>query len=158
MVEVKRCKHGHEQTDESVYITPAGKRQCRICKRDWLRSNRPRSERGRGRPARPMRERFDEKWRLDPETGCWIWTASKKVTVRAGSYGSFTVQSGKNQLAHRVAYELYVGPIPEGLELDHLCRRPECVNPAHLEPVDHRENLARGETHVATHDRRLGLR
>jgi hypothetical protein len=47
-----------------------------------------------------------------------------------------------------VAYELFVGPIPEGLELDHLCRNPSCVNPAHLEAVTHRENVRRGDLHL----------
>ena len=47
-------------------------------------------------------------------------------------------------LAHRVYYERHVGPVPEGLELDHLCRNPGCVNPEHLEPVTHAENIRRG--------------
>lgn len=48
------------------------------------------------------------------------------------------------QPAHRFSYEILVGPIPEGMELDHLCKNRRCVNPAHLEPVTHHENLIRG--------------
>lgn len=54
----------------------------------------------------------------------------------------------KDAGAHRVAYEEIMGPVPEGLELDHLCRTRSCVNPSHLEPVTHRENMNRGD--VAT--------
>jgi hypothetical protein len=92
---------------------------------------------------RSLRERFDAKWRVGPlawdGTPCWIWTAS---TNKAG-YGLFW--DGNRLLpAHRVAYQLYVGPIPAGLETDHRCRRHPCVNPAHLEPVTHRVNVLRG--------------
>lgn len=51
------------------------------------------------------------------------------------------------RFAHRVTYEHYVGPVPEGLELDHLCRVRNCVNPAHLEPVTHLLNVRRGARH-----------
>ena len=72
---------------------------------------------------------------------CWLWTGSKDTP----GYGR--VQIDKKQVcAHRMAYELCVGPIPDGLELDHLCRVPLCVNPEHLEPVTRRENLLRGNT------------
>lgn len=57
--------------------------------------------------------------------------------------------AGRDMLAHRFAYELLVGPIPTGLTLDHLCRRPACVNPSHLEPVSLRDNILRGEGPVA---------
>lgn len=70
--------------------------------------------------------------------GCWHWRSSK----RAG-YGLFS-DGPKRLSAHRTAYELLVGPIPEGLSLDHLCRNTGCVNPDHLEPVTHQENVRRG--------------
>jgi hypothetical protein len=71
--------------------------------------------------------------------GCWIW----KGTVSRG-YGVITVPMSAMRVAHRVAYEMEVGPIPEGMQLDHLCRNTLCVNPAHLEPVTHHENQRRG--------------
>ncbi len=75
---------------------------------------------------------------------CWLWTAS----LSPFGYGRLYV--GKRmRLAHQVSYEMYIGPIPIGLDLDHLCRVPRCVNPFHLEPVTRRENLMRGKTLVA---------
>jgi hypothetical protein len=70
---------------------------------------------------------------------CWPWLAS---TLPSG-YGQIR-RGSTTAYAHRVAYELERGPIPYGLVLDHHCRTPACVNPAHLEPVTHRENCARG--------------
>lgn len=69
--------------------------------------------------------------------GCWLWTGR----VDRNGYGRFSL--GTERLAHRVAFRLFVGPVPDGLELDHLCRSRSCVNPAHLEPVTRRENLRR---------------
>lgn len=71
--------------------------------------------------------------------GCWEWTGS----LSGGGYGQFRVH-GKQAQVHRFAYGLLVGPVPEGLELDHLCRNRRCVNPAHLEPVTRSINVARG--------------
>jgi hypothetical protein len=71
---------------------------------------------------------------------CWLWTDQ---TDSLG-YGWFYL-SYKRRPAHRFAYELLKGPIPDGLEPDHLCRVHACVNPSHLEPVTHRENVLRGE-------------
>jgi len=62
--------------------------------------------------------------------------------------------NGASRLAHRVAYELVVGPIPDGLHIDHLCRRPICVNPAHLEAVTQRENTRRGNGATARNGRK----
>lgn len=75
---------------------------------------------------------------VDPDTGCWEWQNSKTL-----GYGRVKFR-GRLDLAHRVAYEVLVGPIPAGLHLDHLCRNRGCVNPAHLEPVTQRENILRG--------------
>lgn len=70
--------------------------------------------------------------------GCWLWAAST-----ANGYGQFVINK-RHFCAHRVAYMLLVGPIPDGLQLDHLCRIPLCVNPSHLEPVTQKENTLRG--------------
>ena len=85
-------------------------------------------------------ERFDAKWIPDYWTGCHVWTAARA----GGGYGTFAVEHGRMVPAHRVAYMLRHGPIPDGLELDHLCRVRHCVNPEHLEAVTHRENMRRG--------------
>lgn len=71
----------------------------------------------------------------EDEAGCWQFDG---VMIRGG-YRRFARKS-----AHRQAYEMVVGPIPDGLDLDHLCRVHGCVNPAHLEPVTNRENVLRG--------------
>lgn len=93
-------------------------------------------------------ERFWPKVMLG-ESGCWLWTAS----VSTAGYGQFWT-GRRIAAAHRIAYEEFVGPIPEGLQLDHLCRNRGCVNPAHLEPVTCRENLMRGDTPAARQLRR----
>ena len=79
--------------------------------------------------------RFWEK--VEPRGECWIWTAAQ-----LRGYGRFHFD-GRNVRTHRLAYETLVGPIPPGLVLDHLCRVPACVNPAHLDPVTDRENSSR---------------
>lgn len=74
---------------------------------------------------------------------CWIWTGHRATN----GYGRFRKnQESPNEGAHRISYELLVGPVPAGLDLDHLCRRRECVRPEHLEPVTRSENLRRGLT------------
>ena len=99
---------------------------------------------------RPIADRFWAKVDRGSPTDCWLWTAG---TLRGG-YGAFSPESGRQASAHRVAYELTHGSIPDGLVLDHLCRTPACVNPAHLEPVTHRENTLRGTAPTAVNARK----
>lgn len=79
---------------------------------------------------------------------CWVWTGATR-----GGYGSFEVGGRKRPcnyiLAHRFAFQLANGEIPQGLELDHLCRNQLCVRPSHLEVVTHRENMLRGRGFAA---------
>lgn len=91
--------------------------------------------------SRDYRERFWDKvdtHNFNSEL-CWEWTG----LLHSGGYGRLRV-NGRYLMAHRVAYELIVGPIPEGLTVDHLCRNRLCVNPAHMKPVTRQENLDRG--------------
>lgn len=108
-------------------------------------------------PRRSLEERFWEKVNKDgpipefrPDLGpCWLWEAS----CDQYGYGRLGVwKKGKTvpRQAYRIAYELSVGPIADGLTLDHLCRVPACVNPAHLEPVTKSENERRGLRGVLT--------
>lgn len=88
--------------------------------------------------GKPVLERFMEKVDVDDASGCWLWTAT---TNRKG-YGMFWPTSASVS-AHRWAYAHFVGPIPDGLQIDHLCRVRHCVNPEHLVPVTARENQQR---------------
>jgi hypothetical protein len=82
--------------------------------------------------------RFWSKVRVNSITGCWEWTAAT-----TDGYGSFGVGRNVQRQAHRHAYETLVGPVPDGLELDHLCRVRSCCNPAHVEPVTRQVNCER---------------
>ena len=93
------------------------------------------------KPRGSVEERL---WRyiiIDEE--CWLWTGHPNED----GYGTIKVE-GKSLLAHRVSYELYIGPI-EG-EIDHLCRNRDCVQPLHLEDVTHLENMQRAPAYVRT--------
>jgi hypothetical protein len=108
---------------------------------------------GSGRRATPMtRERWESLFGIwyvpEPNTGCWLWTRGQ-----CRGYGVLKA-NGSQRTAYRLSYELLRGPVPAGFELDHLCRTPACVNPDHLEPVTHAENMRRGKIARKTHCKR----
>lgn len=79
--------------------------------------------------------------KVDKSGDCWLWKAGEN----GGGYGAFYAGPVAGMVsAHRFAYELALGPVPVGKQLDHLCRVPKCVNPAHLDPVSLEENIRRG--------------
>jgi hypothetical protein len=92
------------------------------------------------RIARPPIERFLEKFEVDSNTGCWLWTASK-------NYDGYSQLkwNGKAVAAHIFSYTHYKGSIPEEMEIDHLCQVRHCVNPDNLEAVPHLVNMKRGD-------------
>ena len=107
-------------------------------------------------PTLPLEDRFAAKYQVMPN-GCWLWTA----TLINSGYGRLWVE-GRTELAHRVAYELYVGDIPDGMTIDHRCHNEDddcpggidclhrrCVNPDHLQVVTKQVNLLNGKTIVA---------
>lgn len=103
------------------------------------------------RPSAPTPEalppRFQAKIVVN-HAGCWEWQGSL-----TDGYGRARMGRGRRPLAHRIIWELLVGKVPAGLHLDHLCRVRHCVNPAHLEPVTHRENVRRGNGACGVHAR-----
>lgn len=107
--------------------------------------------------VRPITERFwakvDKNGPLPahcPNLGpCWLWLGKLNT-----GYGSIWIgrKSGENEPAHRWAWVQENGPVPDGLELDHLCRARACVRPSHMEAVEHKVNMARMRERVFTGD------
>ncbi len=98
-------------------------------------------------PRKPVIDRLMAKVSPEPNSGCWLWEGA--VDPRTG-YARITIETGRVENAHRSSYQLHVGPVPDGLQLDHLCRVRSCVNPDHLEPVTCAETLRRGAGPVKT--------
>lgn len=113
----------HDSQPRTVGGPPRGPRKKKPVPGKWL----------------PVRPRLEARHVKNEVTGCWEWTAG---TNGVSGYGTINVR-GRQTLAHRASYEEYVGPIPEGRELDHLCRNRKCINPAHLDPVTSSENHRR---------------
>ena len=97
-----------------------------------------------GDPA--LSPKFWERAMVAPD-GCWLWTGS----ITKSGYGMVPWKTAypDSKRAHRAAYQALIGPVPDGLVLDHLCRVRHCVNPSHLEAVTIRENTLRGEGRAA---------
>lgn len=96
----------------------------------------------------PVGWRLMLKTRISPE-GCWLWTGY----LDPGGYARVTIDDVRT-VAHRVSWEYFVGPIPEGLTIDHRCRQRSCINPYHLEVVSLRDNILRGNATGAVNARK----
>jgi hypothetical protein len=101
--------------------------------------------------GRSLIERFEQKFIPEPNSGCWLWIGA----IDGMGYGRFKIGTRLHG-AHRVSYELYVGKIPDGMDVDHRrCNNPLCVNPEHLQPAAHRHNVMRGRGACALNARKM---
>lgn len=96
--------------------------------------------------------RVSDKIIPEPMSGCWLWIGAVRCRGYGGDYGCLAFES-KTWLSHRFVYSWFIGDIPDGLVIDHLCRNPGCCNPQHMEPVTRRENNRRGVGWPGKHSR-----
>lgn len=155
---VTHCIRGHPLSGKNLYRTKFG-RVCRECSKrrslEWYRAKRA------GKVTVPRVAKlskrhtpiglFKQKFIVSTEqfhagTPCWLWIGSKDQKGYGYFWNKYKGKRGKMVRAHRWAYEHYVAEIAEGLQLDHLCRVRNCVNPAHLEPVTPQVNTLRGNS------------
>jgi hypothetical protein len=96
-----------------------------------------------------LQKRFLAKVSKTP-SGCWLWQAAKYPN----GYGAFHSRTMQERYAHRAAFRFFKHEIPEGCEIDHLCKNTLCVNPLHLDAVPHRENMRRSDTPMGRNARK----
>jgi len=136
------CVKDHPFDDENT-LSRSRMRECRECRRRFnreaMRRRRQQLASSGGRYSRkPIKDFPPIDYRVNPDSGCWVWQRHLGIEGYA-----LKRRDGKKIPAHRYYYELYRGPIPAGLIMDHLCRNRARVNPNHLQPVTAKENAAR---------------
>lgn len=140
---VTHCPAGHEYAGDNLVIAPTSTggtaRRCRTCRREQARARIAHNPRVYPSPER----RLIDGSVIDPESGCRRWQGWRTDE----GYGRLNID-GKLLAVHRLAYEIWVGPIPDGMVIDHVrargCEHRDCINPAHLEAVEPGENSRRG--------------
>lgn len=121
-------------------------RALSMCSSHYMRQRRWGDPTAIKRMRGPALERFTHMYAVNEANGCWEW---RGVLDKRG-YGRFIDENGSADMAHRWSYKHFVGAIPENLVVHHKCFNPKCVNPDHLEPATHRENIIeKGATNAA---------